>query len=473
MPIFDPECLSEWSSGQWNSRPMANLNGFNIDSRKLKEGNIFVALKAGRDGHDFLSDAEENGAGAGIVEEVRAEIPLPQLLVDNSLTAFHDIAHHHRMRFAGSVFSITGSCGKTSTKDVLGLLLGFEETLCTEGNFNNHLGVPLTLLKIDDSLHKNCVIEAGINQIGEMSLLGKTISADVVIVTLIAPSHLEGLKNLETIASEKADLFLKSDQQTKVIFPEDCLVYKEFKKYYRESDNVLVLRNGEPSKEFSEKESFYSIWTETNEIGSPLSLRLWRHGLPSISFPLPELSSGMVRNVALAVLAACESGVSVHEISERLPQFRPSALRGRCFQGRGRSYVLDCYNANPASMLDSIDFFRLRFSSYAKLFVLAGMDELGHDEKQLHNDLGKDISSDGNEIFLLIGEKASWISAGLLDCGVLEKQIIVLPKLNDAVSIVEDFEGAVLFKGSRSYGLEELLPTWAVEECPDGGQIAC
>jgi UDP-N-acetylmuramoyl-tripeptide--D-alanyl-D-alanine ligase len=322
-------------------------------------------------------------------------------------------------------------------------------------------------------LHKNCVIEAGINQIGEMSLLGKTISADVVIVTLIAPSHLEGLKNLETIASEKADLFLKSDQQTKVIFPEDCLVYKEFKKYYRESENVLVLRNGEPSKEFSEKESFYSIWTETNEIGSPLSLRLWRHGLPSISFPLPELSSGMVRNVALAVLAACESGVSVHEISERLPQFRPSALRGRCFQGRGRSYVLDCYNANPASMLDSIDFFRLRFSSYAKLFVLAGMDELGHDEKQLHNDLGKNISSDGNEIFLLIGEKASWISAGLLDCGVLEKQIIVLPKLNDAVSIVEDFEGAVLFKGSRSYGLEELLPTWAVEECPDGGQIAC
>ena len=473
MPIFDPECLSEWSSGQWNSRPMANLNGFNIDSRKLKEGNIFVALKAGRDGHDFLSAAEENGAGAGIVEKVRAEIPLPQLLVDNSLTAFHDIAHHHRMRFAGSVFSITGSCGKTSTKDVLGLLLGFEETLCTEGNFNNHLGVPLTLLKIDGSLHKNCVIEAGINQIGEMSLLGKTISADVVIVTLIAPSHLEGLKNLETIASEKADLFLKSDQQTKVIFPEDCLVYKEFKKYYRESDNVLVLRNGEPSKEFSEKESFYSIWTETNEIGSPLSLRLWRHGLPSISFPLPELSSGMVRNVALAVLAACESGVSVHEISERLPQFRPSALRGRCFQGRGRSYVLDCYNANPASMLDSIDFFRLRFSSYAKLFVLAGMDELGHDEKQLHNDLGKNISSDGNEIFLLIGEKASWISAGLLDSGVLEKQIIVLPKLNDAVSIVEDFEGAVLFKGSRSYGLEELLPTWAVEECPDGGQIAC
>jgi hypothetical protein len=74
---------------------------------------------------------------------------------------------------------------------------------------------------------------------------------------------------------------------------------------------------------------------------------------------------------------------------------------------------------------------------------------------------------------LLIGEKACWISAGLLECGVLEKQIIVLPKLNDAVSIVEDFEGAVLFKGSRSYGLEELLPTWAVEECPDGGQIAC
>ena len=137
MPIFDPEYLSKWSSGQWISRPVGNLNGFNIDSRKLKEGNIFVALKAERDGHDFLYAAEENGASAGIVEEVRIDVPLPQLLVKNSLIAFHDIAHHHRMMFSGSVFSVTGSCGKTSTKDVLGLLLGFEETLCTEVTKNH------------------------------------------------------------------------------------------------------------------------------------------------------------------------------------------------------------------------------------------------------------------------------------------------------------------------------------------------
>ena len=113
-----------------------------------------------------MISAKENGASGSIVERVKLNVPLPQLLVKDSLIAFHDIAHKHRKKFKGSVVGITGSCGKTSTKDTLGLLLGEYKALCTEGNFNNHLGVPLTLLRCDNWRHEYAVVEAGINQIG-------------------------------------------------------------------------------------------------------------------------------------------------------------------------------------------------------------------------------------------------------------------------------------------------------------------
>ena len=473
MPIFDPDTLAKWTSGDWKSSPESLMTGFGIDSRKLKTGDIFVAIKADRDGHDYLHEAKQNGAVAGLVNKVRLDIDLPQLLVKDSYKAFHDIASSHRHRFKGTVVGITGSCGKTSTKDALAILLGENETLYTEGNFNNHLGVPLTLLRIDGKNHRKCVVEAGINEIGEMKILSKMISPDIVIVTLIAPSHLEGLKNLETIASEKADLFLKSDRDSTVIFPEECLKYNEFNSYFKESKNVILLREGKPKGDIKSKESYYSILTETNKIGSPSLLRLWRHGFPSVSISLPNLSRGMGRNIALAVLAACEVGVSVQEISDRLPRFRPSALRGKCFQGRGRSYLLDCYNANPASMVDSIEFFKSKFPCTPKLYVLAGMEELGGNEKIFHVELGRKIIGEKDDVFILLGKKASWISEGLLENGIREDQIIVLMEMRDATPIVEDFKGSVLFKGSRSYELENLLPGWAVEENKEGEKSKC
>jgi UDP-N-acetylmuramyl pentapeptide synthase len=171
----------------------------------------------------------------------------------------------------------------------------------------------------------------------------------------------------------------------------------------------------------------------------------------------------MGRNIALAVLAASELGVSVQEISERLPRFRPSALRGRFFQGRGRSYFVDCYNANPASMQDSLEFFRKQFSDTPKLYVLAGMEELGEHEKILHIQVGKTLKFEPEDLIILIGEKASWMAPAILENDASEDQVMVLPELSNAIPVVEDFDGSVLFKGSRSYALENLLPSWAVE----------
>ena len=473
MPIFDPEKLEKWSCGTWSNKPQDEISGFSIDSRNLISGDLFVALKADRDGHDFLSFAQDNGASASVVEDEIPDVHLPQLLVNDTLQAFHDIAHHHRLGFKGPVVGITGSCGKTSTKDTLGLLLGEEKALCTEGNLNNHLGVPLTLLRCDNNAHQYAVVEAGINQIGEMSRLAKTISPNLVVVTIIAPSHLEGLGTIDNIASEKADLFLKSINSNTVIFPEECLQFEKFLNRYESGKGVVVLREGEPSSKPNPNEAFYSIWTETNKIGGPSLLTLWRHGHPSFSFPLPFLSKGMGKNAALAVLAALELNVSVQEISERLPLFRPSTLRGRCFQGRGRSYLVDCYNANPASMKDSIEFFRNQFLGLPKLYVLAGMEELGKDSQDLHHSVGQCIELEENDLVILIGHNAIWMAPALLENGYRESQIIVLGEMIDAIPLVEDFEGVVLFKGSRSHKLEKLLPTWAVEKNDIEEDIQC
>jgi len=464
MPIFDPKLLAEWAKGEWKEGPEESIKGFSIDSRTISGGELFVAIEAERDGHDFLESARENGARAGLVNRVDLAVPIPQLVVPDTLSSFHGIARGHRRTFDGSVVGVTGSCGKTSTKDTLGLIMGEEITLSTNGNLNNHLGVPLTILRMNNDSHKYAVVEAGINQVGEMSMLAQTISPDLVIVTLVGHSHLEGLGSIENVAREKALLFEDSPRNPLVLFPEDCLSFESFLQKHESGENHIVLKEGKPPHSPRRNEAFYSIWTETNQNGGSMSLGLWRHGSPFISFPLPAVSAGMARNVALAVLAACELGVSVQEISERLPQYRPSALRGRRLQGRGRTYFVDCYNANPASMKDSMEYFSSQCRGLPKLFVLGGMEELGEDGPHLHRKVASSISVGEKDAFILMGEKAGWMAEGLLEGGAKEEQVMVLSDLDDARPFVEDFDGAVLFKGSRLNELEQLLPAWAVDQ---------
>ena len=134
----------------------------------------------------------------------------------------------HRKNYKGKVIGITGSCGKTSTKEMLGLLLGKGSTVWTHGNLNNFLGVPLTLLRIQNHFHDCAVIEAGINELGEMSKLTEMISPNIVIISMIGHSHLKGLGTLDDVAKEKAKLFQESSNLEKVILPESCLQFEPF-----------------------------------------------------------------------------------------------------------------------------------------------------------------------------------------------------------------------------------------------------
>lgn len=473
MLIFDPERLAEWSVGKWHGNIPSKITGFCIDARKIESGKVFVALKAERDGHDFLEQAVENGASAAIVSKLKLDTNLPQLLVDDTLKALQSIATIYRKEFTIPVVGITGSCGKTSTKDFLSLLLG-ETAHKTSGNLNNYLGVPLTLLEMENGKHDFSVVEVGINQVDEMKTLCRLVSPTMVLVTMIGESHLEGLKNLGTVASEKAKLFENSAKGTKVLFHADCLIYENFGKWRDENLPHIVVFEGAPEeKSLSENRAHYEIWTETNKIGGSCMLRLWRHESPILLLEIPDLSKGMQKNLVLAVLAACELGVSPELISERLPQYRPSILRANRFQGRGRTYFVDCYNANPSSMRDTLNFFFKKFKGTPKLYILGGMEELGDKQIELHEEVGFSIRVESSDLFIMMGEKAGWFAKGLLKSGAEEEQLILLNNTEAARSLVEDFQGSVLLKGSRSNRLENLLPSWAVSEVADGNLVEC
>src|SRR6478735_1564486 len=164
MPTFAAEKLATWTGGSWSPISGAALTGFNQDTRTLGAGQVFVALKTDkRDGHAFLGEARTRGAAGALVAHPVAGESLAQLVVADPLAAFQVIAREHRREFHGTVVGVTGSVGKTSTKDLLGLLLGgVPDVLATEGNLNNYIGIPLTLTKLDPAAHKFAVIEAGI-----------------------------------------------------------------------------------------------------------------------------------------------------------------------------------------------------------------------------------------------------------------------------------------------------------------------
>ena len=242
MAAFDPDSLARWADGRWTAVPSVPVLGFAADSRLLMPGQVFVALKTEkRDGHAYVAAAQSAGACAALVGAPVAGASIPQLVVGSPLAALQAIARRHRLAFHGPVVGITGSAGKTSTKDLLAILLGGADSgevpgsgarapvLATRENLNNQIGVPLTLTRLDPAVHSFAVIEAGISAPGEMAVLAKTIEPDIAIITLVAPAHLRDLGTLETVAREKAALAARVRRGGVAVFPVSCAQFAAFR----------------------------------------------------------------------------------------------------------------------------------------------------------------------------------------------------------------------------------------------------
>lgn len=451
MVDFDPDSLATGTGGSWTRSPVAPITGFDMDTRTIRPGQAFVALRTDkRDGHDFLTDAEAAGAAAAIVSKARHGAKLPQLVVADPLSAFQIIARNHRRRFKGPVIGITGSAGKTSTKDLLTALLGGEPSvLATRHNLNNHIGVPLTLTQLDPEAHLFAVVEAGTSAPGEMGLLAAMIEPDVAIVTLVAPAHLDKLKGMEAVAMEKSALAAAVRPGGIAIFPASCAEFPAFEKL--RGAKMIIESSSLSHLPIAKGRILFSF----EHRGERTTVTLG--GAPGQRFELPRVSDGMAQNAALALCAAMRLHVEPDLLRSRLGGWRPVSLRGEWRRDGDRMLYLDCYNASPASMTDALAAFCATApEAQPRLFVLGGMEELGVESERYHRALGRSVRLRPSDFLVAIGTHAGAVLAGALEAGNRSDQMEATRSPEPAAARLAEFRGAVFIKGSRKYALERL-----------------
>ena len=371
------------------------VSGVSIDTRTLAPGDLFVALKDIRDGHEFVAQALEKGAGAALVSHVPEGLPddAPLLIVEDVLQALEALGRAARARMKGKVIGVTGSVGKTSTKEMLrSCLTGQGKVHAAEKSYNNHWGVPLTLARMPrDS--DFAVIEIGMNHPGEIAPLARMADLDVALVTIVAPAHLEAFDNIEGIAREKASIFDGLRAGGQAIINGDL-------------DVTPLLRDRAPDSVQSFGRSEGCDWHLLDaEQAQHTTICRARHDGEAILFKIAAPGKHFAMN-GLAALAACvAAGADLGQSVINLGQWQPPQGRGqRHFLGldgsdesRGVDLIDDAYNANPASVgaaLDVLAGTRTSLPQGRRIAVLGDMKELGPTEAQLHAALARHAGLD-------------------------------------------------------------------------------
>ncbi len=447
MTTFSAINLATWAQGRWTALPPASLSGFGTDTRTLRRGDVFVAVRTDRrDGHDFLSDARDKGASCALVSRPVADA-LPQLVVDDVLAGLRRIAHAWRQCFQGQVIGVTGSVGKTSTKELLAALLG-ADAFVTEANLNNLIGVPLMLLRVEPGRHRFAVIEAGMSVPGELAISAQVIRPDLVIVTAVTPVHLEGLGTMAVVAREKATLVEALPPAGRAILPVALLHWAEFAAQAQRCTAVQF--EDEPAPAVTPARLIQATLGEDERGHRTLAL-------DGKTFRLGALSDGLVRNAALAVVAARDLGLSDDQIAPALAAWTPPAGRGSVHVLGRQTFYLDCYNSSPASLSDAAACFD-RLSSKQngpRLFILGGMAELGNHAVQFHRESGAKLPlRAGDKVVAFGGEAPTYLQ------GVSRRDVTLLAvdTIDEVAQVVNSHAGYVFVKGSRSHALERCLP---------------
>ncbi len=397
-----------------------------LDSRKIQEGGIFLANEGENvDGHKFIGQVFEKGALAVVCEKtprqvqelygIPAEVWGPYILVENSLQALKDIAEYYRQQLDIPVIGITGSVGKTSTKEfIAGVLAQKFHVLKTEGNFNNEIGLPLTLLRIREE-HEAAVVEMGISDFGEMHRLSKMARPNVCVITNIGQCHLENLKSREGILKAKTEIFdfMAEDGLVCVNGNDDMLDTLDKVKGRK------VLRFGLRNEGCECCDRMQHVYADEIEnrglFGSKAQLHMGKETL-NVTVPLP--GEHMVINAAAAALVAQIFDLSKEQIISGIAAVEAVGGRSHIIQKEALTIIDDCYNANPVSMRAAIDLLmtaKTGESVNRTVAVLGDMFELGADSDALHEGLGAYAAKAGVEVILCTGENSAHMYRGAME----------------------------------------------------------
>lgn len=362
-----------------------------IDSRKIEENGIFIATKGERvDGHAFISQVAEKGALGVVCEKAPEDSDIPYILVQDSFQALKEIAEFYRQQLSIPVVGITGSVGKTSTKEMIaGVLSQGFSVLKTEGNFNNEVGLPLTVLRIRKE-HQVAVLEMGISDFGEMHRLSRIAKPDICVMTNIGQCHLENLGTREGILKAKSEIFdfMNPEGHIFVNGDDDMLI-----KVKAEGKDTPVCFGMDPKNEV-----YASDVMNKGLLGSWAVIHMGREVFP-VEIPLP--GGHMVYNALAAAAVGKCLGLSKEQIQKGIAGVEAVGGRSHVISLTDYTVIDDCYNANPVSMKAAIDLLTMALGR--KVAVLGDMFELGEKECELHGEVGAYAIEKEIDVLICVG----------------------------------------------------------------------
>ena len=443
--------------GEWVSGPQeAVLGGLSTDSRSIAPGQLFLALKGERfDGHDFVTQAIEQGAAGVVMEKgYRPEIPAgkdPALMaVTDTLKALGDLGNWWRRQHPIPVTVITGSAGKTTTKEMAATILRQNAlTLKNEGNLNNLIGLPLTLLLLQD-VHRRAVLEMGMNHPGEIARLTEIADPNIGLITNVGRAHLEGLGTIEAVARAKVELLEKISEKGRVILNgDDALLMKEASRFRRD---VITygLERGHPIR----AEKIRSLGRKG------ISFKLQCFGQSeSVMLGVPGRQN-VLNALAASAIAFCLDE-SLDRITQGLNRFKGIKGRFTISQLSGDvTLVDDTYNANPSSLKAAMDTVRDLVEDTGRVIVYLGeMLELGEETLVAHLEAGHMVAELGPSCFVAMGEHARQMIEGAVSRGFPADRAVEVSSYEDMVQKIEKVMRTgdlILLKGSRQMRLEKV-----------------
>ncbi len=438
--------------------PVATVAGIDIDTRSLRPGACFVALRGPRfDGHDFLDDAARLGASAAVVSHPTRAMNSPSglalLQVQDTLTALHKLATNYRrlMPPTTRIVAVTGSCGKTTTKEMIAAVLAERfEVVKTEGNTNNLIGTPLNLTRLKSDVDYG-VFEIGSNHPGEIRTLTELVQPDIGVITNIGLAHAEFFGDESGVAREKGqllELLPRNGQGLAVLNADDpwCPQLRA-----RTSATVVTVGIHE----------FADLRASEIRINGDVRFRLnIARKREDVVVRLRTLGRHQIYNALQAAAIGYFVGLDLDEIREGLETVQFPDMRMEPMTLNGVRYVKDCYNANVPSTRAALGMLKETPCHGRRIAVLGDMRELGALSEQGHAEVGRLAATCGLDVLLTVGTEARWMAEAALEAGMEMHRVLITTNLDEAraatTSLVREGD-LVLLKGSRALGLEKLV----------------
>jgi len=433
------------------------FRGVSTDTRQIHRGNLFIPLKGEKfDGHDFIADAVNAGA-AGFLIQKGSEDKMPVRIedtfiigVEDTLKALGDIANFWRRRCKATIVAITGSSGKTTAKEMIATIAGLTKKVSkARGNYNNLIGLPLSILRIDEG-HEVAILEMGTNEPGEIGRLTRIAEPDIGLITNIGPAHLEGLKSLDMVREEKVDLFRNMAETGVAIINID--------------DKKLLISNAD----WCGKKVTFGLSKDADVSAGNIKTK----GREGVSFTVKigefrqdiKMSTVGSHNIYNALAAAASSwalGIEYRTICQGLTAFQPISGRMEIHRLNNGAFIIDdTYNANPASFHAALETLKNLKGDHKSTVIMGDMLELGDRAEELHEGIGSLMADTEVGTIFLRGRLSPATAAGALKKNMPKDQIIFFEKPEEILSRLSSYVEKgdwILVKGSRQTKMEDTV----------------